>query len=66
MLGLSYPDHEKDGPPFTVPEREVLDQWGSGFDVQVLEREDVLDHDPKFRRWGLSELTQTTYLLRRR
>ena len=65
LLALSYPPHEKQGPPFTVPESEILEQWGEGFTVDVVARADVLDEDPKFRRWGLSRLEQTTYTLKR-
>ena len=67
LIGLAYPPHEKAGPPFPVPESEVTDTWGADFELEVLERADVVDDEPRFRQaWGLTELIQTLYVLRRR
>ena len=67
LIGLAYPAHEKSGPPFPVPEMEVSGTWDSDFELHVLESADVVDDEPRFRQsWGLTELIQTLYALRRR
>lgn len=67
LIGLAYPPDQKSGPPFPVPEEEVLQTWSPDFDVEVVERADVVDDEPRFRQvWGLTELIQTLYVLRRR
>ncbi|HZH43277.1 MAG TPA: thiopurine S-methyltransferase [Lysobacter sp.] len=66
LITLEYPPHEKAGPPFTVPEPEVRELYGRDWDVDVLERRDILAQQPGFAAEGLTALDTVVYRLRRR
>lgn len=48
LLTFEYPQHETDGPPFSVEESEVMDLCAGLFECRLLEREILLDpaHPP--------------------
>lgn len=62
LITLEYPRHEKVGPPFSVEEAEVRERHGPQWQVDVLERRDILAHEPDF---GASALDTVVYRLRR-
>lgn len=66
LVTLEYPAHEKDGPPFTVPEAEVRALYGRDWDVDVLERRDILAQQRLFAEEGVTALETVVYRLRRR
>lgn len=66
LITLEYPPHEKQGPPFTVPEAEVRELYGRDWTVDVLERRAILDQQPQFAAEGVSALDTVVYRLRRR
>ena len=66
LITLEYPQDEKQGPPFSVPEAEVLARYGHGWEVEVLERRDILAQQPGFVAEGVSALDTVVYRLRRR
>jgi thiopurine S-methyltransferase len=66
LITLEYPQHEKQGPPFAVPEAEVRDLYGRDWDVQVLERRDILAQQPGFVAEGVSTLETVVYGLSKR
>ena len=66
LITLEYPAHEKDGPPFTVPEAEVRALYGRDWEVDVLERRDILAQQPLFVEEGVTSLETVVYRLRRR
>lgn len=66
LITLEYPPHEKQGPPFTVPEAEVRALYGRDWEVEVLERRDILAQQPAFVAEGVSALETVVYRLRRR
>jgi thiopurine S-methyltransferase len=66
LITLEYPAHEKDGPPFTVPEPEVRALYGRDWEVGVLERRDILGQQPLFREEGVTALETVVYRLQRR
>lgn len=66
LITLEYPAHEKDGPPFTVPEAEVRELYGRDWQVEVLERRDILAQQPLFAQEGVTALETVVYALRRR
>lgn len=66
LITLEYPPHEKQGPPFTVPEAEVRALYGRDWEVEVLERRAILDQQPKFVEEGVTALDTVVYRLRRR
>lgn len=66
LVTLEYPPHEKQGPPFTVTEAEVRALYGRDWEVEVLERRDILAQQPAFVAEGVSALDTVVYRLRRR
>jgi thiopurine S-methyltransferase len=65
MITLEYPQHEKQGPPFSVPEAEVREQFGNDWDVATLARRDILAQQPGFIEQGVSALATVAYRLSR-
>jgi thiopurine S-methyltransferase len=65
LITLEYPPLEKQGPPFTVPEAEVLELYGRDWKVETLERRDILAEQPAFAADGISALDTVVYRLRR-
>jgi thiopurine S-methyltransferase len=65
LITLEYPPHEKQGPPFTVPEAEVRELYGRDWNVEALERRDILAQQPAFIADGVTALDTVVYQLRR-
>lgn len=65
LITLEYPQHEKHGPPFSVPESEVRALWGASWSVTTLERRDILQQQPAFQADGVTRLETVVYLLER-
>ncbi|HEY5851253.1 MAG TPA: thiopurine S-methyltransferase [Lysobacter sp.] len=66
VISLEYPQHEKDGPPFSVIEDEVRELYRRDWDLATLERRDILDQQPKFIEDGVSALDAVVYRIGRR
>ncbi len=66
LITLEYPPHEKQGPPFAVPEAEVRDLYGRDWTVATLERRDILAQQPGFVAEGVSALETVVYRMERR
>ena len=66
LVTLEYPQHEKDGPPFSVPEDEVHALYGRQWTIDVLERRDILAVQPGFVADGVTALDTVAYRLQRR
>lgn len=41
LVTLEYPQAERDGPPFSVPEAEVHALYGAGWTIDLLERRPI-------------------------
>lgn len=65
MTAFDYPQEQMSGPPFSVPEAEIRTAFEPLWDIQILERRDLLPEEPHFAARGLSTLTQITYRLER-
>lgn len=66
LVTLEYPQHEKQGPPFSVAEDEVRSRFGRAWRVTTLEREDILAQQPGFAVEGVTALVTAAYRLERR
>ena len=66
LVSLEYEQAEMNGPPFSVEEAEVRRLFAAHWSIERLHQEDVLAGESKFRERGLSRLTETIFLLRRR
>jgi thiopurine S-methyltransferase len=53
LLTFEYDQSRLDGPPFSVPEDEVLQHYGDGFSVEKLFENNDLDVPPRFAELGL-------------
>ncbi len=60
LITVEYPQHERHGPPFSVPKSEVRDLFGGMADVELLQS----TRDPGTADRGLSGLTEKVYRLR--
>lgn len=65
LVTLEYPQAEREGPPFSVPESEVRALFDRDWIVEVLERRPIPPEHPGFVS-GVSRLDTTAYGLRRR
>ena len=54
LVTIEYPQHEKDGPPFSVPHAEVEER----FDVALLRETDISE---EFKSRGVSAATLRVY-----
>ena len=63
LVAFDYPQHEMQGPPFSVQKPEVQLLYSNGCDVELLYTEDILEREPGFRDKGLSRLQEQVYVL---
>lgn len=66
LVTLEYPQHEKNGPPFSVTEDEVHALYDHDWTVERLERRDILAQQPGFAAEGVTALETVVYRLQRR
>lgn len=62
LISMVYPEHEIEGPPFSVPEREVHALFGDRRRVRHLAEEDIIARS-SLRKRGLTQLHEHTYLI---
>lgn len=63
LITLEYPQPEKAGPPFSVEEAEVRALFEPRWQVEVLERRDILGEQPGFVAEGVTRLATVAYRL---
>lgn len=63
MITLEYPQHEMDGPPFSVDADNIHMLLGDKWQTQLLERRDILASQPGFQHEGVTELHTGVYRL---
>ena len=65
LITLEYPQAEKVGPPFSVDEAEVRELFSPHWQVELLERRDILQQ-PDFIAEGLTAMSTAVYRLEKR
>ena len=65
LITLEYPQTERDGPPFSISEDEVREQYAASWQVELLERRPIPANHPGSVR-GVSTLDTAVYGLQRR
>jgi|SRR5690606_36953074 len=65
LVTLEYPPAEKAGPPFPVDEAEVQARLAPHWQVELLERRDILANEPGFQAEGVTALSTVAYRLTR-
>ncbi|WP_298772871.1 thiopurine S-methyltransferase [uncultured Shewanella sp.] len=66
LITLDYPQEVMAGPPFAVQDDWIMDNMVSGFEIERLSCEDVLQDNPKFIRKQVPWLTESVYKLIRK
>ncbi len=66
LITMEYPQAEKAGPPFSVTGEEVERLYADRWDVEPLERRDILSSEPAFAAEGVTDLWTAVYRMRRR
>ena len=65
LITLEYDQTEMLGPPFSVPTDEVYQHYADAFSISLLERNDVIDERPRWRKVGLTALSESVFRLDR-
>lgn len=65
LITLEYPQAERDGPPFSVPETEVRSLYGTDWTIDLRERRPIAPDHPGFLA-GVSRLDTAVFALQRR
>ncbi|MCL1124568.1 thiopurine S-methyltransferase [Shewanella surugensis] len=63
LITLDYPQEVMSGPPFSVQNDWIMANMASGFVIERLSCEDVLQDNPKFIRKQVPWLTESVYRL---
>jgi thiopurine S-methyltransferase len=66
LITMTYPQHEMDGPPFSVSEEEVHDLYDESFKIEKLLIKNILSNEKRFQERGLTSLIETAYKLTRK
>lgn len=66
MITLEYPQHEMDGPPFSVDTDHVNRLLARNWQIETLDRRDILASQPRFQSDGVTSLHTNVYRLERR
>jgi thiopurine S-methyltransferase len=65
LVTVEYPQHEREGPPFSVPERDVRELFGGAAEVALLESlPDGREDPPRLRERRLTRPTEHVFGLR--
>lgn len=63
LLTLEYDQSTMEGPPFSVPEKELRELFGAHTRISSLDRMDIIDKEPKFAERGLTALESAAWRL---
>jgi thiopurine S-methyltransferase len=66
LITLEYPQSEMEGPPFPVDEAEVRRLFDDQWQIETIERRDILEAQPGFAKQGVTALSTAVYRLTRR
>ncbi|HEX7369619.1 MAG TPA: thiopurine S-methyltransferase [Rhodanobacteraceae bacterium] len=66
LITLDYPREQMQGPPFSVDDDEVHRLFDAEWEVEQLERRDILDSQPSFAEKGVTALHTSVHALTRR
>lgn len=65
LVTLEYDQSIMSGPPFSVPHDEVCQYYQDSYQIELLETNEVVDEQPRWRDKGLTSLLEKTYRLTR-
>jgi thiopurine S-methyltransferase len=64
LVTLDYDQAQMSGPPFSVPQDEVFQHYQSRYQIEALEKNQVVDEQPRWRKQGLTSLMESSYRLK--
>ena len=65
LITMEYPQAQMNGPPFSVDEQELRALYQGLYEIRELEKNDILEQEPRFKEKGLAQLVEKTYLAAR-
>lgn len=65
LVTLDYDQTQMSGPPFSVLQDEVFQHYQSQYQIESLEKNQVVDEQPRWRKQGLTSLMESSYRLKR-
>ncbi len=65
LVSFAYPQHEMEGPPFSVPEEEVRSLFDGSFGIEKMDERDVLQENPGFAVRGVTSMAEALYAFER-
>lgn len=63
LIAFDYPQHEMQGPPFSVHDQEIEQLFNHWCEIKLLSEENALDYQANFKERGLSRMTEQAYRL---
>jgi len=63
LITLEYEQEEMRGPPFSVSTDEVYQYYAEAFAIKLLERNNIIDESPRWRKVGLTALVESVFRL---
>lgn len=66
LITLDYPQQTLSGPPFAVSPDWLAEHLAMDFEIELLERQDVLADNPRFVNKNVPWLSEAAYLLKRK
>ncbi|MCC1497874.1 thiopurine S-methyltransferase [Alcanivorax sp. 1008] len=60
LLTFEYPQEQRPGPPFSVPDSEVQ-QLFQGCSIELISEQQVIDRHPGFREQGMTSMIERAY-----
>lgn len=65
LITLDYDQAQMSGPPFSVSENEVFEHYQDQYQIEVCEKLQIVDEEPRWRKQGLTSLLESVYRLKR-
>jgi len=66
LLTIEYEQSRRDGPPFSVLQSEIENNFGDDFEIENIFENEIIDERPKYRDWGLDSLIERGCILKAR
>jgi thiopurine S-methyltransferase len=64
LLTVEYDQERHDGPPFSVSQIEIEQNFGIDFELDILCENEIIENQPKYREWGLDSLIERAHCLK--
>jgi len=65
LVTLDYDQKRMSGPPFSVSKDEVFKYYQDQYQIELLEKIQIVDDEPRWRKQGLTSLMESVYRLNR-